>query len=201
MPHGGAKFDLRVVSQVAEIIRRDSYQMVHAHTARSAIVARLASWRAGVPMVYHVHSPTARDTTNRLRNWLNVAIERFSLSGVARLITVSESLGRHMRAQGYSADRISVVHNGVPGISPLSRSHDAARTANGQLGTVALMRPRKGIEVLIDALALLRKQNLAGATASRPSSSKTPPMKRRQRNAWPGTNWNRSSIGPASRAT
>ena len=36
------------------------------------------------PLVYHVHSPSNRDSTNRWRNWLNAANERFSLRSAAR---------------------------------------------------------------------------------------------------------------------
>ncbi len=152
------RIDLRSIVKVRDIIRREGYELVHAHTPRSALVGRLASALARVPMVYHVHSPTSRDTTHRVRNWLNHYSEKLSLTGVARLITVSESLARHMQRQGYSSDHITVVPNGVPVLDEVPQ-RDAPR-GTWTLGAVALFRPRKGMEVLLDALALLRQQNL-----------------------------------------
>jgi glycosyltransferase involved in cell wall biosynthesis len=51
-----------------------------------------------------------------------------------------------------------VVPNGVPVVGPLSRR--AAPTDVWTLGVVALFRPRKGLEVLLDALSLLRAVGL-----------------------------------------
>ncbi len=109
-----------------------------------------------VPLIYHVHSPTSRDSTRPLRNWLNNASERFSLTGVDRLITVSESLAQHMVREGIARQRIATVPNGVPSSGPL-----APRTVphgTWVLGTVALFRPRKGLEVLLESVAQLHRQ-------------------------------------------
>ena len=154
--HMRSRLDVRVAWRVAERIRHEGYALVHAHTPRSALVGRLAAWLAGVPMVYHVHSPSNRDTTHRWRNRANAWIERASLVGVPRLIAVSESLGRHLRGQGYTAERITVIHNGVPGVTRLADR--AAPTGKWTFGVVALFRPRKGLEVLLEALALLKNR-------------------------------------------
>ena len=37
--------------------------LLHAHTPRAALVGRIAARLAGVPLVYHLHSPTAADST------------------------------------------------------------------------------------------------------------------------------------------
>jgi glycosyltransferase involved in cell wall biosynthesis len=150
------RFDLRSARRLKQIICQEGYELVHAHTPRSLLVGRVAAMGAGVPLVYHVHSPASRDTTHRWRNLSNAVIERLCLLGAAQLIAVSESLGRHVRGQGLR--RVTVVHNGVPEV-PGERCH--ARPAGAwTVGTVALFRPRKGIEVLLEALAILRCQQL-----------------------------------------
>ena len=74
-----SRFDVRPIREVARIIRRERYRLVHSHTARSALVAAAASKLVGVPMVHHVHSHTADDTTHRWRSRLNAAVERKSV--------------------------------------------------------------------------------------------------------------------------
>jgi glycosyltransferase involved in cell wall biosynthesis len=155
--HMGSRFDLRAARELAGIVNRDAYQIVHAHTPRSAMIGRLAAALARVPMVYHVHSPTSRDSTYHLRNWLNQLAERLSLTGAARLIAVSSSLAQHMQRAGFAAERIAVVPNGVPRVENL-KPHIAPRH-QWTLGAVALFRPRKGMEVLLDALAVLKQWN------------------------------------------
>ncbi len=153
-----SRLDLRAGWKIARLVRSHGYQIIHAHTARTALVGRLAAALARVPMVYHVHSPTSRNTTSRGLNRVNALVERWSLTGVSRLIAVSESLARHMIREGFDPARITVVPNGVPKVEPLpSRRPPRGRWT---LGTVALFRPRKGVEVLLDALAILTQEGL-----------------------------------------
>ncbi|NLY01381.1 MAG: glycosyltransferase family 4 protein [Rhodopirellula sp.] len=151
--HG--RFDLRPVRRLASIVRQGGYRLLHAHTPRSLLVASLASRLAAVPLVYHVHSPTSRDSTRRWHNRLNALAERGCFPRASRLIAVSQSLGRHLQQLGVSSDRITVVPNGVPCRQP--RGTRSGTSDPWVLGTVALFRPRKGIEVLLEALALLRQ--------------------------------------------
>ncbi len=153
-----SRADLKPAWTLARIVRREGYRILHAHTPRTAMLARLASALTGVPMVYHVHSPTSRDTTSRWTNRVNTLVERWSIARAARLIVVSDSLRRHMERHGFSPSRLTVVHNGVPTVEPTGRRSQPGGTWT--LGTVALFRPRKGTETLIDALALLRQQGV-----------------------------------------
>lgn len=151
-----SKLDLAVAHAVAELARRGGYELLHSHTPRSALVGSVASLLTGLPLVHHLHSPATADTTRRWQNFVNAAVERQSLSRVRALIAVSHSLSEYARRQGFPAKHVHVVHNGVPPLGPL-----AERTPPEQqwtLGAVALFRPRKGLEVLIEALALLREQ-------------------------------------------
>ncbi len=157
MPMHG-RFDLRIVKQLEKLCRDEDYDLIHAHTPRTALVGRLAARRAGVPFVYHVHSPAGRDSTRRVFNWINGAAEWAAVRGADRLITVSPSLRDYMIGRRISAERITCVPNGVPASSYLAERRVPAGTWT--LGTVALFRPRKGIEVLLEALAVLRSRNL-----------------------------------------
>jgi glycosyltransferase involved in cell wall biosynthesis len=148
-----SRFDLRVVGQLARIVRREGYQLLHAHTPRSALVARLAAQWSGVPMLYHVHSPTWHDSTRRWQDRCNGLLERFCIGGSVHLIAVSEYLARQMAARGFAGDRISVVHNGVPRMQAVPDRGPPA--TQWTLGAMALWRPRKGLEVLLETLALL----------------------------------------------
>jgi glycosyltransferase involved in cell wall biosynthesis len=150
-----SKFDLTPAWEIARIVKRDGYALLHTHSPRAAMVGRVAAWLASVPLVHHIHSPASRDTESAWRNRVNSVIERLSLIGVARLIPVSHSLDGYLREQGWSPQRIATVPNGVPTSGPLPN-----RPAPGPewvIGCVALFRPRKGIEVLIEALVKLRQ--------------------------------------------
>ncbi len=153
-----SRFDGSVVARLVKIIRTRDYRLLHTHSPRTALVGRAAAAWAGVPMVHHLHSPAAAEYKQFWRNQFNARIERLGLGGVAALIAVSHSVAEHARRDGLPAQRISVVHNGVPVQGPLDER--PAPLASWTLGVAALFRPRKGLEVLIDALAALRAQGV-----------------------------------------
>jgi len=121
-------------------------------------VGSLASRLTGVPMVYHAHSPTAHDSTRRWWNRVNRVVERLSLRRASRVIAVSQAMARQIEQEGFDPARIRVVHNGVPG--PAAVPVRAAPRGCWTLGVVALFRPRKGIEVLLEAMAILHRQGM-----------------------------------------
>ncbi|MGZ8941898.1 MAG: glycosyltransferase [Methylobacter sp.] len=150
-----SKFDLVPAWEIAHIVKRDGYTLLHTHGPRAAMMGRVVAWLASVPMVHHIHSPAARDTESAWRNRMNSVTERWSLTGVAQLIAVSQSLNRHLREQGWPTQRITTVANGV--FSSGSLPDRPLPGPEWVIGCVALFRPRKGLEVLIEALAKLRQ--------------------------------------------
>lgn len=148
------RFDLRVVLPLKKMVRTQKYQLLHAHTPRTAMVAAMLSRLTNVPWVYHVHSPAARDSARMLQNRMNAWIETASLRRCTHLITVSESLHQAMVDAGWPTERVSTVHNGVPCNRP-PRHRVPQPNGRWTLGMVALMRPRKGLEIALQAVKQL----------------------------------------------
>ncbi|MGI9455470.1 MAG: glycosyltransferase [Aeoliella sp.] len=151
--HMRGRLDLRAVREVMRIAREGDYQLLHAHTPRTAMVTAIASRWTGRPWVYHVHSPVSLDSGRVLQNRINSLVERWSLRSAARAIVVSPTLLPYMKECGFAADRLTCVPNGVP----VCDSPRVAHSIDGDLtiGMVALFRPRKGIETLLESLAML----------------------------------------------
>jgi glycosyltransferase involved in cell wall biosynthesis len=154
-----SKYDVRTVRDVARLIRQGGYSLVHTHTPRSALVGRLASLLARVPMVHHVHSHTSTEVGGGWKHRLNAAAERLSLLGVSRVIAVSQSSADYMCRQGVCEDSLAVVPNGIRGQESLPEKPTPCGTWT--LGIVGLFRPRKGLEVLLRALAALKSHGRA----------------------------------------
>ncbi len=148
------RFDLRVLAPLQQRVRDEGYQLLHAHTPRTALVASLLSRTTRLPWIYHVHSPAARDSSRWFQNRVNASIERFSLRRCWHQITVSQSLHRDVVAAGWPADRVTTIHNGVPAVRP-PRTATPQPGGRWNLGMVALMRPRKGLEIALQAIRQL----------------------------------------------
>jgi len=151
-----SRFDLRAVRALVRRIRQGNFDLVHTHTPRSAMVGRVAAALAGVPLVHHVHSPTVRDSTHRMSNWINALVERRSIAKAPGIISVSQAMQRYTDEHGLSGRYMAVVPNGVPSTGPLLER--ASPEGVWTIGTIALFRPRKGLDVLIEAFARLRDQ-------------------------------------------
>ncbi|MEE8575899.1 MAG: glycosyltransferase, partial [candidate division Zixibacteria bacterium] len=137
---------------------QNDYDLIHTHTVRASLIGSIVSVITKLPMVHHVHSPSTRDTESPLRNFRNSLTEDMCIRRAARLIAVSASLEKYLIEKGKRADRIRVVPNGVP-IEP---DFETPGFDGGKLilGTVALFRPRKGIEILLEAISRLRSIGL-----------------------------------------
>lgn len=153
-----SRFDFLAARKITRLIKEHDFRLVHAHTPRSAMLGAIAARKCQKPFVYHVHSPTSRDSTRWLINWFNQKMENWSLQKATRIVTVSDSLKQHMLSLGFQDSKISVVPNGVP-IQPNPGYADL--TQEFTIGTVALFRPRKGTEVLLEAIAKLKSEGLS----------------------------------------
>ncbi|MEQ8847094.1 glycosyltransferase [Botrimarina sp.] len=156
------RWSLGAARRLARVVRQNDYKLIHAHTPRGLLVATLASRLTHVPLVYHVHSPARRDSTRLFANLANDLVERGCVRFPKQFITVSPSLTDHMVRLGAPADRVRCVLNGTP---LLDENHPATRFRRPPLPPyvvtmIALFRPRKGAEVLIDAVAALRKKKI-----------------------------------------
>jgi glycosyltransferase involved in cell wall biosynthesis len=154
-----SRFDLTCAWRLGQIVRTGGYKLIHSHSPRAALVGNIAAKIAGIPMVHHVHSPTARDTENAVRNRVNSLVEELSLTGVKKLIPVSRSLELHLLAHNVKRRRIRMIPNGVP--TPGTLPQRSTPEGEWTIGCVALFRPRKGLEVLLRALFELRRSGRA----------------------------------------
>jgi glycosyltransferase involved in cell wall biosynthesis len=80
-----------------------------------------------------------------------------SINGVRRLIPVSLSLAKHLVAQGFSEKMLKVAPNGVPTPGPLAERPVPEKPWT--IGMIALYRPRKGVEVLMEAVSRLQRKH------------------------------------------
>jgi glycosyltransferase involved in cell wall biosynthesis len=139
---------IKAVVILRRYLRDFQPDIVHAHSRTGLVLAWLVTRFSGHPLVAHVHNIHERESV----------IMRLA----DRVIVVSESVGRTMRAMGVRETKIRVVHNGplqsprlpsLDSVSPASIEHPAIVTVCG-------MNHRKGIADLITAFERVAAQIL-----------------------------------------
>jgi glycosyltransferase involved in cell wall biosynthesis len=130
---------------VARRARRERARHIHAHFVTAAAeVARDAASLAGLAFTVTAH---AKDIYEREHASLLGA----RLEGAAGVVTISEYNARHLRA---ALSSVPVQH--VPNVMPVASS--ANGSGEGPVLCVARLIPKKGVDVLIEACAMLPRE-------------------------------------------
>lgn len=143
--------DVTSALKLAQFVRRNQIEIVHAHLARDYPLAAFAARRAGgaqLILTRHVLFPLSR-------------IHRVLLRQVARVIAVSQAVADGLTEQDiFERDKIVLVHNGVDldrfaqttERDPAGRQKIGARLCVGTIGELA---PIKGQESFLRAAAIV----------------------------------------------
>jgi glycosyltransferase involved in cell wall biosynthesis len=142
-------------------LRRDfRFDVIDAHFVYpEGLAAVLAGWIFRVPVTVTLRGMLPLLVPFRLRR----PQLRFTLRRAARVIAVSESLKRDAIALGIPGERVRVIGNGIdPGLfHPIDRTE--ARRSLGLpkygplLVSVGTLAPRKGFQLVMEAMAKLKK--------------------------------------------
>ncbi|MBS4031178.1 MAG: glycosyltransferase family 4 protein [Clostridiales bacterium] len=152
--------DLAAVCSMTGKLRRETFDLVHAHGFKAGMVARMAARACRVPCLITVHNDFAHANVSQLR-MVYLAAERYLSRWTTGYIAVSAWLAEELQgAYGVSPDRIVIIPNGIArpaGNMPLEE--ELPFPDNMPLvGTVARLAPQKGVEYFIRAVAKLQLQ-------------------------------------------
>ena len=142
------------IASVARALRVAAASIVHTHALPAGVLGRLAALVAGARRVHHWH------TMRRLRGWTALK-ERLLNACTDKIVCCADAVRRGLVDGGWaSADRCSVVYNGVPAAefdAPLQQRASVRErwglTERGlAIGTIASLVPEKGHRVLLDGI-------------------------------------------------
>ena len=161
--------DRAAFRRLVEFVKREEINVVHAHLTYSAVWSALLSRSTGVPSFASLHvAPAAtrefRKTLRfRVATDLRDRLMRFVLNRwSAGVIAVSAALRQtYLEGGGLRPDKVQVVHNGIE-LARFQRDRAQTRMRLERdfeipagapiLVTVSVLRPAKGIEVLLDTV-------------------------------------------------
>jgi glycosyltransferase involved in cell wall biosynthesis len=152
-------WDLGALRAIRRHIRRSGpYDVIHGHSSKGGMMARLAAIGSTARVVYTPHAISTLDPTlSGLKRRIYHAGEWTLARLTDVLIAVSTHEGEHMRRLGIPARKIAVVLNAVE--PPEGAPREAARRELGlrddqlAVGFVGRLGPHKAIDVMVDAFA------------------------------------------------
>ncbi len=142
--------DLSAVRGIARVIREFGPDLVHAHSTKSGVIARVAARMAQTPAVFTAHGWAFTEGASSKRRRLAIIIERMVAPLARRIICVSQyDRELALRCGVGDPDRIVLVHNGIPA-SEHHASYPERQTVRCVM--VARFSPPKDQAALIEAL-------------------------------------------------
>jgi glycosyltransferase involved in cell wall biosynthesis len=160
----GRSFDLRGAWRLSRLLGGEQADLLHTHTMLpGAVLGRLAGTVARVPVVSHVHTAPYFNPRRPIRA-AQRALDNLTVRLCARVVAVSEDTRAALERQGYPAERIVVVPNGVDleNAGATGFRAELALPADAfAVGHIGRLNPDKGQRELIEALAALADGSFA----------------------------------------
>jgi glycosyltransferase involved in cell wall biosynthesis len=146
--------------RIAAIAARCGARVLHCHHYSPFVYGRLAALCGrGVRVVFTEHGRLGDGPPSWKRRLVNPLLSALPASVCA----VSEHLKAHMVAEGFAANRVQVVYNGIePGQQPRQEDRQRARQTLGLpsdtlvVGTTARLDVVKDLGTLVEGFALVR---------------------------------------------
>lgn len=107
-------FRLDSAFRLAEVIKKEEISLIDSHTPLAGtILSRLSGWISGVPVINHNHCPEFINLNPFIGSFQSVLLRITSRLFCGRIIAVSEFVKREIIKQGASADKVTVIYNGI----------------------------------------------------------------------------------------
>lgn len=204
VPNNG-RFSPFTLARTLAILRhahaRTPCSVVHGWAARDWELAALAGRMLGLPAAGTLHDHPAASFITRQRQRLMRCAARW---GLRRVVCVSAAVRLACEAAGYPADRLAIVHNGLPKVDPPRRSWRADGSL--RLGFLGAFSERKGLRGLFATVATLAARvrcpwelHLAGEAQDAEGEKMIAELRRQHAVApwWPQVHWHGWVDAPA----
>jgi glycosyltransferase involved in cell wall biosynthesis len=149
--------DARVLRGLISLLRRGGFDLVHARSDKAGVLGRLAARAVGVPAVYNSAGwsfhPAYRSPASRS---FSLFVERLLAPHTAAYICVSEAERQFALEHRIAPpETLHVVRNGVPDWNRAAEPDPELERFSKQgplAGCVTVLRPEKGVDVLLEAI-------------------------------------------------
>lgn len=106
--------DARVFLQLARHIRREKYDLIHAHASKPGFLIRMAAIGTGIPVIYSPHNFAFHEGSKKLSAWLVALLEKFAARFTAKIVAVAQhERDLALRYGVGNLDTYAVIHTGI----------------------------------------------------------------------------------------
>jgi glycosyltransferase involved in cell wall biosynthesis len=149
------RISIKTIKLIGDYLIDNKFDLLVSQGVVANAYARAISLIYKIPNLVTVHSAHGGDYSNMLINKIYGLVDRLTRFATGSYIAVSEYLKSEMIKSGVSADKITVIYNGIDIHSPKNKKYRSSKV----VGSVGRLHPVKGYDLLIQAFAKLDDKN------------------------------------------
>lgn len=150
--------DYYAVKECISLIREIKPDVIHAHSSKAGLIARVAGWMCKVPVVFTAHGWGFSLGNPPIRRWIALLSEKLAAPLGKKIICVSESDRQLALSLGVGNQNSLVTVRGGIGNIPVSLANPAQNPA--RLIMVARFNEQKDQATLLKAIAQLNDRHI-----------------------------------------
>ena len=123
--------DLFAIIKMAEIIRKEKPNLIHAHSAKAGVIARIAALFFDVKILYTPHAFSFLSTNNYLKRKIFIFVERMLKTNKTILLATSKSEKDHaINIVGFNPSKVILLNNAISPIKTQISSSNKIKHKN-----------------------------------------------------------------------
>lgn len=108
-------YDIIALIHLYFLFRKEKYHIVHTHSSKAGIIARIAAYCANVPLIVHtIHGLAFHEYQNKCINLIYITLERFCALITHKMVTVCPEMKKKALAARIGKDeKYLVIYSGI----------------------------------------------------------------------------------------
>ena len=152
--------DIRAIFKVHSILKKESPDVIHGHSAKGGIIAKILGKWNSVPVLHTPHAYSYLSTQNSIKRSCFLALERLFSGWNNKVLAISiDERNRAIQEVGYKKEKVLLFKNAINPIHKIKPLTIPKTWPDNYICSVGRPSFQKNIELMVEVLQKLRDQS------------------------------------------
>lgn len=152
--------DLKAIYKTTKIIKSINPDVIHAHSAKGGIIAKAVTTLLKIPVLHTPQAYSFLSASSNFKKKLYLLVEKLFVGPNNKILASSESeKTRAIKEVGYKPEDVLLFNNCINPIESVKLTSVDKTWPDNYICSVGRPSYQKNIELMLDVLALIKKEN------------------------------------------